>query len=254
MRSVNVFAFFAFFAAHNFSNFSNISARSLACSFSSARSAEMSSTLSLIVCLALCVCIAAPLRDLPLRSMHSLIPWQLGKPRNAPDRWDREHERQLQEQEREAARGNPKRAAKAVTMHASWAARVTHSVANAAGAFVPTAAKSGPFAQTDDDEDGVNAARDEKARALQEEQTTTSTVEQHYYHMHEVWHCLYNRTETNHLRDPDNTKFKSEDARKRQISLFESLMQTSQVELYQAVNADIDNECCARLQVRTHLS
>eukprot|EP01044_Picomonas_judraskeda_P043278 COSAG03_NODE_22686_length_288_cov_0.624339_1_plen_95_part_11 len=68
--------------------------------------------------------------------------------------------------------------------------------------------------------------------------------------MHEVWHCLYNRTETSHLRDPDNDEFKNEEARKRQISLFESLMQTSQVELYQSVNADIDNECCARVQVR----
>eukprot|EP01043_Picozoa_sp_COSAG02_P009845 COSAG02_NODE_339_length_24201_cov_45.538462_6_plen_143_part_00 len=127
---------------------------------------------------------------------------------------------------------------------------MSHSIVGAAGAFVPTAAKHGPFdAHNGDDEDEIDAENREKARALKEQQTTTSTVEQHYYHMHEVWHCLYNRTETSHLRDPDNDEFKNEDARKRQISLFESLMQTSQVELYQAVNADIDNECCARLQV-----
>merc|ERR1711871_1776144 len=110
--------------------------------------------------------------------------------------------------------------------------------------------KHGPFdAHNDyDDDDEADAVQKQKARALKEQQTTTSTVEQHYYHMHEVWHCLYNRMETHHLRDPDNQEFKSEDARKRQILLFESLMQTSQGELYRAVNADIDNECCARLQ------
>lgn len=177
-------------------------------------------------------------------------------PRNAPDRWDREHEKQMQEQqqqERAAAAGRPTKPK--VTMHGSWTARVSQSMANAAGAFVPTAAKHGPFgAHNDDDEDDTDAKQNEKARALKEQQTTTATVERHYFHMHEVWHCLYNRTETNHLRDPDNDKFKSEDARKRQISLFESLMETSQLELYRAVNADIDNECCARLQVRIHRS
>ena len=141
-------------------------------------------------------------------------------------------------------------------MNSSWTSRVTQSVASAAGAFVPTAARhGGPFGMhNDEDEDDVDAKLSEKARALREQQTTTSTVEQHYFHMHEVWHCLYNRTETNHLRDPDNDEFKNEEARKRQISLFESLMQTSQVELYQSVNADIDNECCARLQVCTQLN
>lgn len=173
-------------------------------------------------------------------------------PRNAPDRWDREHENQLQEHQRAEAAGMPIKRAKTITMGTSWTARVSHSVASAAGAFVPsTAAKHGPFGARDgDEEDEIDAAQKQKARALKEEQTTTSTVEQHYYHMHEVWHCLYNRTETSHLRDPDNDEFKNEEARKRQISLFESLMQTSQVELYQSVNADIDNECCARVQVR----
>jgi len=190
-----------------------------------------------------------PLRALPVRSMHTLIPWQLGKPRNAPDRWDREHERQLHEEREVSRKAGTTTARAAVTLHSSWTSRVTASVANAAGAFVPTAKNQGAFGHHDDDEDGPDPAAAVRALALQE-QTTTSTVEQHYYHMHEVWHCLYNRTETNHLRDPDNTEFKNEDARKRQITLFESLMQTSQLELYQSVNADIDNECCARLQVQ----
>eukprot|EP01046_Picozoa_sp_COSAG06_P001622 COSAG06_NODE_54_length_27948_cov_234.398671_23_plen_160_part_00 len=111
------------------------------------------------------------------------------------------------------------------------------------------------FWETDDDEDGANAARDEKARALQEEQTTTSTLEQHYYHMHEVWCCLYTRKTIHHLRDPNNTNFNNtksgDNARKRQISLFESLMQTSLAQLHQTVKADLDNKCCAKLQVST---
>ena len=200
-------------------------------------------------------CFAAPLRELPLRSMHTLIPWRLGMPRNAPDRWDRLHEKQLQEEQRAAAAGIPTKRVKQAALGVSWTARMSQSIVGAAGAFVPTAAKQGPFgAHNSDGEDELDAAHKEKARALKEQQTTTSTIEQHYYHMHEVWHCLYNRTETSHLRDPDNDEFKNEDARKRQISLFESLMQSSMVELYQAVNADIDNECCARLQVRTSVS
>ena len=194
-----------------------------------------------------------PLASLSVRSMHTLIPWQLGMDRNAPDRWELERERQMSEEREIANRQGGKPAAKtAVSMHASWTTRAVSNFGKAAGAFIPTAAGRPAFssqigARSEDEEDTAAARR---ALALHEE-TTTSTVERHYYHRNEVWHCLYNRAETNHLRDPDNTDFKNEDARKRQITLFEGLMQTTQVELYKAVTADVDSESCARLQVRS---
>ena len=46
----------------------------------------------------------------------------------------------------------------------------------------------------------------------------------HYYHVHEVWHALYNRAEEQHLRDPENTEVKDEDARRRQLDTHEGIM------------------------------
>ena len=43
-------------------------------------------------------------------------------------------------------------------------------------------------------------------------------MEVHYYHVHEVWHALYNRAEEQHLRDPENKEVKDEDARRRQLA------------------------------------
>jgi hypothetical protein len=51
-----------------------------------------------------------------------------------------------------------------------------------------------------------------------------STMEVHYYHVHEVWHALYNRAEERHLRDPENKEVKDEDARRRQLDTHEGIM------------------------------
>lgn len=49
-------------------------------------------------------------------------------------------------------------------------------------------------------------------------------MEVHYYHVHEVWHALYNRAEEHHLRDPENKEVKDEDARRRQLDTHEGIM------------------------------
>jgi hypothetical protein len=49
-------------------------------------------------------------------------------------------------------------------------------------------------------------------------------MEVHYYHVHEVWHALYNRAEERHLRDPENKEVKDEDARRRQLDTHEGIM------------------------------
>jgi hypothetical protein len=49
-------------------------------------------------------------------------------------------------------------------------------------------------------------------------------MEVHYYHVHEVWHALYNRAEEQHLRDPENKEVKDEDARRRQLDTHEGIM------------------------------
>lgn len=68
----------------------------------------------------------------------------------------------------------------------------------------------------------------------------TSLMPIQYYHFDEVWHTLYNRAETTHLKDPENTSFEDESARQRQTTTFQQIMKKTAQDLRKRVDHSIE--------------
>ena len=179
--------------------------------------------------------------------MHTLVPWRPGLDRNTPDRWKVKKDKI----DRERAKGGdtsrpPADVAKqslAGAHHGSWLGRGMGKMGEAAKSLVPQMGGARLHFNESDDL-SLNLAETGGVP-----DTNTSTLEQHYFHFDEIWHCLYNRMEMSNLQNPDNQIFKSEDARKRQINNFTSIMSVTKSELQERVTIDVDNTNSAKVTV-----
>eukprot|EP01047_Picozoa_sp_COSAG01_P007926 COSAG01_NODE_306_length_19162_cov_14.196611_2_plen_234_part_00 len=183
--------------------------------------------------------------------MHTLVPWRPGLPKNTPDRWQKQRDKLAEEEEKALERGDlPSAEAKKETLagahRSSWIGRAGASIKNSVGSVLPQI--GGPRQSFGEVVGLTDAAGVDRTGG----DTNTATLEQHYFHFDEVWHCLYNRMEMGHLRDPENLTFKSEEARKRQINNFSSIMSSTKVELAQRVTSDVDNDNSAKVTVGRH--